>query len=381
MEQRGTTLAPLADLDDLRPVAGAPPGTLSAYLPLRPVSEQMERVTAARWQAARDRVAGDGAPAAALAAVDAVVGDAHRRGAGLAVIAPAPSPGHDVEPLVEHLPIVPPELVTWAPVPCLRPLVAARQGTPPHVLVLADRAGADIVEWRRGAPPDGGRAHSVEGDDQPIRKVAPGGWSQRRFQQRAEDSWEHNAAKVAAEVAAAVERTQACVVALGGDERAVGLVRRALPAAVEPLVRPVALTRAPDGSEATLDDQVARLLDDWAEEQLLTSLALLAEELGQGDRGVTGAAGTLTALRESRVATLLVPDTGDGGTAWRGATPDQVATGRRELTDADDAIEVPLLDAAVAAALATGADVRVLPDDPDHPDLAVPDGIAALLRW
>jgi hypothetical protein len=378
VEQRGTTLAPLADLDDLRPVAGAGGGVLSAYLALRPVSEQMDRETAARWQAARDRLAADGAPEAALAAVDAAVPDAYRRGAGLAVIAPGDGDGATV---VEHLPGVPPDLATWGPAPSLRPLVAARQGTPPHVLALVDRTGADIVEWRRGAPPDGGRTRTVEGEDDVIRKVNAGGWSQRRFQQRAEDSWEHNAAGVAAEVAAAVERTGACVVALGGDERAVGLVRKALPAAVEPLVRAVALTRAPDGSEATLDAQVAAVLDTWAEEQLRTGLELLAEELGQGDRGVTGAAGTLAALRESRVATLLVPVTGDAGTAWRGETADQVATNRRELTAPDDAVEVPLLDAAVAAALATGADVHVLPVDPDRPDLAVPDDLAALLRW
>ncbi len=32
----------------------------------------------------------------------------------------------------------------------------------------------------------------VEGETEYIRRGAPGGWSQKRFQQRAENTWEHN---------------------------------------------------------------------------------------------------------------------------------------------------------------------------------------------
>jgi hypothetical protein len=43
------------------------------------------------------------------------------------------------------------------------------------------------------------------GDDPMLRKSNPGGWSQRRYQQRAENLWEENAKAVADQVAGLVD--------------------------------------------------------------------------------------------------------------------------------------------------------------------------------
>jgi hypothetical protein len=377
MEQHGTALAPLAELDDLRPlVAGLGP-FLSAHLPLVPATEEVAEASALRWRAAREGAAAAGAPEPMLAVVDNELGGAHRWGTGLSVVVAADGDTH-----VSHLPVPPPfELVRWEPVPSLTPLIAARQRLQPHVVALVDRVGADLVARRpgggRGDADDDVVSRAVDGEDHPISKVAPGGWSQRRFQQRAEETWHRNMSDVAAELATLAERSGARVVALGGDQRAVGLVSELLPVATRDLLRPIAATRAADGSTDHLDEEVAAAVEAWTDEQLARTLSLYRQELGQQDRATAGALETLDALREARVGVLLVRLVGnDDRRAWVGGSPDLVAATPEALTGDGEPRSAPLIDASVAAALATGADVRVVADDDE-----LPEGLGALLRW
>jgi hypothetical protein len=147
-----------------------------------------------------------------------------------------------------------------------------------------------------------------------------------------------------------------------------------LPAATRELVRPIGVTRAADGSIEHLDEQVGAVLDAWTEAQLVHTLDLYRQELGQRDRATAGAPATLEALRSARVGVLLVALglAADGDRrVGIGPEPEQVGIG-----PAEDSESAPLADAAVVAALATGADVRIVPDEAD-----VPEGIGALLRW
>jgi hypothetical protein len=74
--------------------------------------------------------------------------------------------------------------------------------------------------------------------------------------------------------------------------------------------------------------------------------------------------------------------TDDQRDVWIGATADQVATSPGDLTTFDDTRIAPLLDAAVAAALTSGADVVVVPrDDDGAPPTTLRHGLGALLRW
>ena len=392
MEQRGTMVATLARLDDLRALASRPGMVLTDYTAFGPASEAQAGEVRLRWKDRRKALAGskgdvEGGAAVPEAALD-VVGDAieggWRTAEGLAVVVPA-----DGEPLFERLASAPAEGSTWAPVPALRPLIARRQRHVPHVVALVDRTGADLMAWTGPeANADGGadEVGTVEGDDDVIRKVKPGGWSQRRFQQRAEDSWHHNMSQVAGELAALADRFGAPLVAVGGDERAVGLLLDALPGAVRERVVRIDVTRAPDGSADRLAGEVAAELDRWAAARLDEALAQLAEEVGQGDRGAAGAGRTLEALRADRVAQLLVVERGredvEGRRAWIGERRDQVATTPGDLADPDGAASAPLLDAAVAAALVGGADVLVVPagEDGSAPE-QLPDGLGATLRW
>jgi hypothetical protein len=96
--------------------------------------------------------------------------------------------------LVEPLPQAPrSEVARVQELPALAPVLEHRQGTIPFVLVVIDRQGADLF-WS-GTDHDG-ETH-VEGGEGPIRKVHAGGWSQERFQRRAENTWEQTAVEVA----------------------------------------------------------------------------------------------------------------------------------------------------------------------------------------
>lgn len=427
MDQRGAQLTPLAELDDLRPLVARPTDVLSVCLPLRPANEEMASEARLEWRALREQAERAGAPPEALTAVDRAADGAHRDRAGLHVVVPT-----DGRPHVEGLERSPAGgSVSWAPVPALVPLLADRQRQQPHVVALVDRQGADIVTSTGRLAPgaeapegtggsggtddagDGGSAvtaagtptttkTTVEGDTHPLRKVAPGGWSQRRFQQRAEETWQRNMGEVAEEITARVEQVGARFVALGGDERAVHLVRDHLPAAVRELVRPLSVTRATDGSAARLQDELDRVGDDWLHAEITRMAEAFREELGQHDRAVAGPRECLAALQAARVAQLIVvggaPDAapneagdaeGAPGRAWVGATTEDVALSRADLLDPEQGRPAPLLDVAVAAALATGADVRVVPVDPADPDpppdladlVQLPGGLGALLRW
>jgi hypothetical protein len=97
---------------------------------------------------------------------------------------------------------------------------------------MADRRGggrliADITS--AGADMAADADNELEGETQDIARSAPGGWSQRRFQQRAENAWEDNARGVADEVAHLARAIDARFVAVAGDVRATAFLVEHLP--------------------------------------------------------------------------------------------------------------------------------------------------------
>jgi peptide subunit release factor 1 (eRF1) len=321
---------------------------------------------------ARRTLDDEGAPDEVLASIDPVVPDAHLAGESLTVVATA----HGVL-LTEHHPDPPArDLVRWAPLPSLVPLLARRQASPAVVAVVADRQGADLVAFRPGSR---GFHREVAGDDAPLRKVKAGGWSQRRYQQRAQNTWEQNADEVAREVATLAEQVNARLVVAAGDVRAVQLLREALPSRWVDGLEVVDGSRAEDGSLEDLTEDLRPLVAKAVDEDGAALLERFREERGQHDRAVEGTDGTFTALAKAQVEVLLVvDDPDDDRLAWFGPEATQLA--RRQDDIEALGVESPqqarLVDVAVRAALGTGAGVKVLPADQ-----APADGLAALLRW
>lgn len=244
------------------------------------------------------------------------------------------------------------------------PLLQWQQERPPYVLCVTDRAGADL-ETCIGAGCVPMRA-SVDGPDDEIERNAPGGWeglAQGRYQRRAEDSWAHNAAAVAEAVTSAVHSAEARTLVIGGDVRAVQLLKDKLPTGVlkRVTVKEIHAGRSADGSEKGRPELVEAAVRAAVDEQTAALWERFLEERSPHGLAVEGAHETIAALSGGRVATLFVSADAVAGKAWFGPAATDVVPVGAGYPVPPDARKGPLVDVAVRAAVLTGADVRVIP--------------------
>jgi hypothetical protein len=220
----------------------------------------------------------------------------------------------------------------------------------------------------------------VTGPDDEIGWNDAGGlMSQGKAERRAVDSWRHNAAVVAEQAAAAMERVGATVLVISGDLRVMRLVREHLPGWVDRVgvVEQVRGSREPDGSQRHRTEVVAAVVRDAVREGLEKQWRTFVEQRAPGGLAAEGEHATLTALAESRVATLFVDPVHAGAhSAWFGSGATQVQPNDQPPPSWPGARRGDLVDVAVRSALLTGAEVRVLSSDdaPVH-------GIGALCRF
>jgi hypothetical protein len=336
----------------------------SVYMDTEGDVEQAADRVALRWKNLRGALLAAGVPEATVAAIDPLVEGSHTAGKTLAVIAAVDGPRCSA-----NLPDPPPRetLLRHGALPDVVPLLAAGQAAVPHVAVLTDRTGADMAAR---VADDVARTERVEGRATPhIHKPQAGGWSQPRYHHRAEALWESNAGEVAEALARLVDQVRPRFVAVAGDVRAIQLLREHAPKRVRELLQVVG---GEFGSLEAVFAEADKLVRATVEAGNQAVLDRFAEERGQADRAVEGAAATLAALALSQVDTLLL--TGlfldDERTAWFGPAPTDVAADRATLADLGVAepVEGRLVDVAVRAALGTGAAVRVLdPADRTRP--------------
>jgi hypothetical protein len=329
---------------------------------------------ALRWRQLREDLAASGADEPTLRALDDAVDRLGPANDSLVAVATG---GQVVWSRQLDAPFA--DRAVWEPVPSLLPLLAHEQSRLTHLVVLTDRTGADLR-----LDLDGSRMFAqVEGGDDEIERNAPGGWSQRRYQDRAEDSWAHNAARVADTTARLADQTDPALVLVGGDVRAVQLLREHLPARVSPRVRELRHGggRQPGEDDRPREEEIRVLVDAEARRQATGLLERFAEDRAHG-LAADGVAATVVALARSQAGALLVvDDPADDRIAWFGPDPRELATspdgealsGRFEAPRAGR-----LVDVAVRAALGTGAAVRVVPADQAE---SPAEGLGALLRY
>jgi hypothetical protein len=335
----------------------------SVYLDARSDVEDAAERLETRWRSARRDLADQGASDHLLAVVDDAIAQGHTGGDTIAVVAseaailrvalPEPA-GQDVARL--------------GPLPMGLPILENRQRAVPHLVVLTDRTGADIVQ---AIGPDELGTIAVEGETLHITRSAPGGWSQRRFQQRAENVWEHNARLVAEAVADAADEISARLIVVAGDVRAKGFLREHLPGRLA--------ERIVDASTNDVDGLAAEVTRHVATVAATDSRALI-RALRERELVSHGVTATFGALAVGAVDVLAVhDDPSDDRVAWLTHDPAVVALDRAGIetltASAADALDARLVDVAVRGALATGAEVRVIPDH------VVEDGLGALLRF
>ncbi len=332
-----------------------------------------------RWRALRDRLVRDGVDPATCEALDDVV----RRTSPAPRVLTAFAAAGEAR-LVHELPDVPTaDLAVPGPLAHAAPLLRWLQAHPAYVVVVTDRAGADVLVQPRGW--DKARHDVVVGPDDVIERNKPGGWyglSEARYQRRALDSWAHNGAEVAEAVVRDVDAVGARLVLVGGDVRAVQFLRDHLPERVGALVHVLASGGGPRASwsTGTRDREVAAAVADWVGDQERALVGRVRDSLGERGYAVTGVEMTVAALRGAQVDTLVIAD--EAAETHRGCVgPDPVHVCVRpwELDDLQVPVrEVRLGDALIRAALGTDADVHVL-SEPMGPGL---DGrVAAILRY
>ncbi|GAA1987171.1 Vms1/Ankzf1 family peptidyl-tRNA hydrolase [Catenulispora subtropica] len=271
-----------------------------------------------------------------------------------------------------------------AAVPHVLPFLEWRQQHPAFAVVMLDRTGAELVVHPAGA----GRPvrATVAGPDDVIERNAPGGWSQGRYQNRAEDSWQHNAGRAAEAVGEALKAAQARLLIVGGDVRAQQYFLDQLPGGVrEVAIKSISGGRGPDGSEQHRAEVVEALVQEHVNDENRSLLDRVRNQSAPGGLGVLGPAATIHALSRAQVRVLLLSrrEAGTGETepttAWFGPRPTDVSEHRNGVLVPDgNPSHGPLQEVLARAAVLTDADIRILP--PNWADEAS-RGIGALCRF
>jgi len=329
------------------------------------------------WRSTRKELLDAGADEATVDALEAAVKDDRTEGNSVVAFA-----SHGTLLYSRRLPEeLGRETALYGGLPYVTPLLSWRQTRVPHVVVLADRTGAEILAYVDDSEPV--VSEEVQGSHDVIRRVQPGGWSQLRYQHRAEDSWEGNAREVVDEIDRVARSVDAQAILVGGDVHAVRLIAEHLPEQSKALVHVLEQGggRANDGGAPFTAAEVMDRMGGIALERLERILDEFQEERGQGDRATDGVRATVEAIRKAQVATLLIhDDPDDDRMLWYADDPSLVACDRSELDGLTDHCEQGrLADVLIRAAVGTGADVVVVPSSGGS---GIPnDGCGAILRY
>lgn len=193
--------------------------------------------------------------------------------------------------------------VVAGPIPSLRQLVRVAEDFPPYAVLVADQRQAILwmierLTWDR--------AVEVEASDYP-RKQMQGGWSQRRYQARADERVEHVAKAVAEETrrafADAKDGLEYLVIA--ADEP----IYSALESGFHETVKSRIIGRVHLEPDAILDDVIAAAEPVVAEaerQREMEAVQAVLDGAGAGDKGAAGADDTILALEEGEVMRLVM---------------------------------------------------------------------------
>jgi protein required for attachment to host cells len=259
------------------------------------------------------------------------------------------------------------------PAPVIYPLVRLVEDYPTYGVLLADQREARLSFITSGRS---SRSVTLEGSGYP-RHQSQGGWSQRRFQNRAEERVEAFARDVAEETRKALDRLDVDTLIVAGNE----VMTSALDHEFHQTVKERVVQTIHMDMTATDDEvlQATRPIAEREERQREASTVQdVRDNIGADGRGVGGPEETLQALQAGQVDTLVLTDTFEG-TGWGdfemqvfgvGSIPDEHPLGG----DVSSIVEIDLRSEMVRLALATDAEVDIIHSDvPVMEDEEVPD--------
>lgn len=207
------------------------------------------------------------------------------------------------EPVALDVPVA--NEVIAGPIPSLRQLVHAAEDYPAYAVLVADQREAFLwlferQMWERNV--------ALEADDYP-RHQKQGGWSQRRYQARADERVEHFASAVAEELRRALEDYQEAIkyVIIAADEPMYSAVHAALHETVA--TRVIGRLHLPvDAAVEQVLAEAEPLVERAERQEELQAVQAVRGEAAEGDRGVAGPEATLMALQAAQVMTLVMND-------------------------------------------------------------------------
>ncbi|MBV9941025.1 MAG: hypothetical protein JO262_02760 [Solirubrobacterales bacterium] len=259
--------------------------------------------------------------------------------------------------------------------PYVEPLVAVLQQRRWLVALVNRRAGRVL-----GGPLD--RLEEQANFDEYVHgQHEQGGWSQARYERSVEKDTDDHLRRVAEAVNERWRSERFERVALGGPVEIVPRIEAQLAAEVKACVVPkrveVDLSSAGDRD---IRHALAKVVLEDEKRTEREALDRLAAGVGSGGRGVGGPEGTLEALNERRVQTLLLePGFDQHGARCQTCGLLMLESGGRCPADGGPVEELDhLREAAIEAALGQGAEVMIVRH---YPDLGPLRGIGALLRF
>jgi hypothetical protein len=269
------------------------------------------------------------------------------------------------------------EVAEYSPAPDLMPIVRQLPGRVPHIVVIADRVGADISVASLVGRPE--IEDEVEGDSFQIRKFPGGGWAHHRYQHNAENKWVHNADNVAERIASLVRRLHPRFVLLAGDVRARQILSdRASDLWSELIVSMDEGGRAAGADREPVDQRAAELVAEHEAREEADAVEKIQSAAAHG-LAVTGTAPVVEALRKGQVETLVLADQPDDEKLLVGDSPLLLGTeqGDMDALGVQEVHSLPADRALFAAAVASDAGIVVVPR------AAMPGNIpvAAILRY
>ena len=363
-------------LHDLSTALTAPGPFVTVLVGAESAVEQAADRYDAAWKAVVQRLEQEGVAAPVREAIVAARGE-HAEGAARLVVASVPEGRVVLSAPLKHRPAS--DVVSLAPLPDVLPALTDLTQQVPHVVVHADRTGADVeAYYDTGSLAD---EVTVKGRTLHLKKVSTGGWAHLHYQHRAENQWRENAKEIRETAVGLAEAIGAELIIGVGDERELTYVKEGLPQPWDGRFVEVPGGRGQDGSEALVQRRVSDAVHLHAASESLQLLADYAQERGQDKRACDGVEAVVEALRKAQVQTLLITtDAPQYSTLWFGEEPTQVGTSRAdvEALGATTVAEGPLVPALLRAALATGADVQLVPHQSEQ---APHQGVGALLRY
>jgi peptide subunit release factor 1 (eRF1) len=260
-------------------------------------------------------------------------------------------------------------------VPHLYPLARVIENHPRYAALLLDTNRAQIFVFGLGATE---RTETVV--NAKTRRTSKGGWSQARYQRRADNVHVHHIKEVIETLDRLVLEEDLQHVVVAGEEVALNILRDQLPKTLtDKLIDMTTWERT--ASEA---DILASSLEALREKDAETDAEKVEELLGawrSGGLGVAGPESTLSALQLGQVDELIIAAAPDALKRVQ-KLPDDAAPGETVAETSDpqgaDQNRLKLSDELVTRAQQTGARIRFIED---AALLADAGGVGALLRF